>query len=355
MLHTVHRIQWLNTVIKALLIAAFLGAISYKLIYTRDFHAIWDSFIAAIDPSRVWLLCIVLILMPVNWLLEARKWKLLMRPALPLSLGTSLRAVLSGVAVSLFTPNRIGEYGGRILFVPSKYNWRAVLATLVGSFGQNLVHVTFGLLALAFFIFGIEALPVQVEKGLVWLMGLTVIALYAIYINLAPLSTWLMEIKPVKWLQRPWRALGHLQAITRADLGYALGFALLRYITFSTQFVLLLVFFDVSVPIPWIAAGVAVMFLMQTSIPLPPFVDVMARSELALILWMSFEVNELAVMSASFFLWIINLLVPAFFGLLALSKVNVLQSLGYEDEPQMALPHPPRNHAVGDGDVVQDR
>ena len=72
------------------------------------------------------------------------------------------------------------------------------------------------------------------------------------------------------------------------------------------------------------------MYLMQTSIPLPPFVDVMVRSELVILLWTGFAVNELSVFAASFFIWIINLLIPAFFGLMAISTVNVLQSLGYE-------------------------
>ena len=60
--------------------------------------------------------------------------------------------------------------------------------------------------------------------------------------------------------------------------------------------------------------------------------DVVARSELAIILWGVFEVSELAVFAASFFIWTLNLLIPAFIGLIAIGSVNVLQALGYESE-----------------------
>ncbi|TNE63913.1 MAG: hypothetical protein EP344_04045 [Bacteroidetes bacterium] len=52
--------------------------------------------------------------MPANRILEAIKWHTLLRRSAPISLGKALLAVWVGVSVSLFAPNRIGEYGGRI-------------------------------------------------------------------------------------------------------------------------------------------------------------------------------------------------------------------------------------------------
>ena len=322
----------LNFIIKVVIGLVFVSVIGYQLLHEKDTGAMWQSLLDRWSVENAWMVILAITLMPAVWMLEAKKWKLLMRPALEMSLRRALGAVLGGVSLSLFTPNRIGEYGGRILFVPPKYNWRAVVATLVGSFSQNLVNIAFGFVAgVAFLVFN-DIIPHALRTGLgvltVLILGFGVI----LYFRISALSIWVEKFTPPSWMQRPWRALKYLQKITTQDLLIALGFSLSKYIVFSTQFVLLLLYFGVDVPVFWIFAGVAVMYLMQTGVPLPPFVDVVARSELAVLLWASFAVNELSVLAASFFLWVINLLVPAFFGLIAISTVNVLRSLGYESQ-----------------------
>jgi len=329
---TTHQRKRLNFIIKVVIGLVFVSVIGYQLLHEKDTAAMWQNLLDSWSAKNAWMVVIAVVLMPVVWMLEARKWKLLMRPALRISLRRSLGAVLGGVSLSLFTPNRIGEYGGRILFVPSKYNWRAVIATLVGSFAQNLVNIAFGFIAgVAFLIFN-SVIPYTLRTGLGVLTALILAFGVILYFKIPDLSMWAEKFKPASWLRRPWRALMYLQQITSRDLLIALGYSFSKYIVFSTQFVLLLLYFGLDVPVFWVFSGVAVMYLMQTSVPLPPFVDVVARSELAVLLWASFAVNELSVLAASFFLWVINLLVPAFFGLIAISTVNVVRSLGYESQ-----------------------
>jgi uncharacterized membrane protein YbhN (UPF0104 family) len=50
------------------------------------------------------------LLLFVNWGIEARKWQLMMRPVQRVSFLTSVKAILSGLALSLFLPNGFGEY-----------------------------------------------------------------------------------------------------------------------------------------------------------------------------------------------------------------------------------------------------
>ena len=60
-----------------------------------------------------WLLALVF----VNWGFEAKKWQVLLKPLQPINFFTAFKSVLSGVTLSINTPNRIGEYGGRILYI----------------------------------------------------------------------------------------------------------------------------------------------------------------------------------------------------------------------------------------------
>ena len=111
-----------------------------------------------------------------------------------------------------------------------------------------------------------------------------------------------------------------------------------RYLIFSLQYVLLLVFFDVEVPLLWLAGGVAVIYLMHTSIPLPPVVDLIARNELGILLWTGLGVNELSIVAAGLAIWVLNLALPALFGLLAIASTNVLRTVSDANDTEISDP-----------------
>ncbi|MBE9468956.1 MAG: hypothetical protein IMY72_11655, partial [Bacteroidetes bacterium] len=61
---------------------------------------------------------------------------------------------MSGVTVSIFTPNRVGEFGGRIFVLKRKNRVSAIFATIVGSFSQLIITIVVGLISLiVLFIF----------------------------------------------------------------------------------------------------------------------------------------------------------------------------------------------------------
>jgi uncharacterized membrane protein YbhN (UPF0104 family) len=249
--------------------------------------------------------------MPFNWLMEITKWRLLMRPSAKLSWRRATAGVLSGITFSLFTPNRIGEYGGRVLYAGKGNQWQAVVASLTGSFAQNLVHVSVGLIALLCMFRSLHVLPQTMSTGLWFLVLMIVLAAWIIYLHLPVIAKLAAGLHPPRFLSRPWKSLGHLSHATRRQLTLALALAWVRYVIFSLQYVLLLKYFGADVPWIWLASGVAVIYFMHTSIPLPPFADLIARNELALLLWAGFGVNEIGIIAAGFGIWIINLVLPA--------------------------------------------
>ena len=90
------------------------------------------------------IMVIVLIMMFLNWFLEALKWQFLIKKIENISFVKSVRAVFSGITVSAFTPNRVGEYGGRIFCLDTADRLQAVLITVIGSMAQLLTTVFFG-------------------------------------------------------------------------------------------------------------------------------------------------------------------------------------------------------------------
>ena len=68
--------------------------------------------------------------MPVNWGLEARKWQLALRPVGGIAYRNAFKAVFTGAAVASFTPNRMGEYLGRILYIREGHRTQAIALTI---------------------------------------------------------------------------------------------------------------------------------------------------------------------------------------------------------------------------------
>ena len=96
------------------------------------------------------LVVLVFLMMFFNWLVEAIKWKFLIAKIEKVSMLTSLRAVFSGITVSVFTPNRIGEYGGRVFCLEKADRMQGVLITVLGSMAQLLTTIFFGSMGILF-------------------------------------------------------------------------------------------------------------------------------------------------------------------------------------------------------------
>jgi hypothetical protein len=94
----------------------------------------------------------LVLLMLLNWTLEAYKWKTLIQHIEKISLIKSLFAIFSGITIAIFTPNRVGEYGGRIFHLQKADRIDATLLTIVGSYAQLVVTLATGIIASIFFI-----------------------------------------------------------------------------------------------------------------------------------------------------------------------------------------------------------
>jgi hypothetical protein len=156
---------------------------------------------------------------------------------------------------------------------------------------------------------------------ILWGLGLI---LPILYIRIGTLLTWLKQwewLKKRKWDQ--WAKLqATLQSYKKTKLLKVLGIAMCRYLIYSCQYLFLLYGFGIEMNPILGLAGIATIFLVQSSVPLPPFMALVARGELAILLWSEYGANELAVLASTFALFIINLLVPALLGGAAIVKIK---------------------------------
>lgn len=315
-----------------LLVLVLLAWTIYQQVFAKENAAeIWLAFRVHFHTANLHWLVLNFLLIPVNWALEALKWQQLIRSFSQYQFWRIFQAILAGVTVGIFTPNRVGEYGGRVLLVEPEHNWKAVVTTMVGSFAQLLVLLSFGLIGLIYFAHTYLALQ-QVILYLLFFLGFSLIALMLFcFYNidlLVPLA------KRIPYVHLFKKYLVHLRVLMNYEakaLSIALVYSVLRYLTYSTQYYLMLRFFGIAIDPLTAYAGIGTIYLIQSSIPLPPLIDLLARGEVALFVWGQFSSDEIAILGSTFTLFIFNLIVPAIIGAIFILRINVLKSLGYDN------------------------
>lgn len=322
----------LNIIFKAALILALGVALYFELQSRKNLEDLYHVFVQQCNAANWVLLAVVGVLMPLNWLIETLKWQPFLRHYDPISLKKSFYAVMAGISFALFTPNRMGEYAGRLLYVRPENHWKSLMINAVGGIAQYLVLLTGGVLGgLWFARHFLQWDQSDIQTVTVFaLLGLGI--LYYIFFNIrriVPIARrlpWLRKLKPYV------RDVVLLEQFRRRDLLLILFWSAVRYGIYSTQYVLLLHFFSIKAGFWGAYAGVATIYLLQTIVPLPAVAGLLVRGNLAVFVWAFFGANELSSLAATFVLWIINLILPALVGTFSLFHVSITKTLGYEDD-----------------------
>lgn len=308
--------------LKALIVGLFLALLWYDLFKRENFDEIYVLFLSELRGENTFWLIATLLFLPLNWATETLKWLPLVRRAQPLGFWAAFRAVFAGVTFSLFFPNRTGEFGGRILFLKKKNAFKGVLSTFVGSWAQQLILITFGFLGFAYFLITLWESEQIIVNTVIMLGAGFVGLLFLIFLNLEAVVPIFRKIRFLYRFPRLIKSVGMLRQYTRRELFEALFWSFVRYVIYSLQYYFMLRFFGIDVPLLRAASCIATIYLLQTSIPLPPVVGLLARGEVALKIWGLFTHNDLSILAATFSLWVINLIIPAFIGLIFILKAN---------------------------------
>lgn len=311
-----------------LILIIVLGGILYHQIFGREdltIQKLGTEFWNHLSWQKVPLLFLVLVLMPLNWLFETQKWLALMRKIESISFYQALKVVLVGLSFSLFTPNRVGEYGGRVMMVSKGNRLHAVWATMVGISSQWIVLVVGGWWALMG-AFCLDLMPISATLlgGLILIGGIASIFLLVIYFNLRQLVLYAERFKwTQKWSEKMRAA--PFSYYTNRELIQALLYSGTRYLIYSFQYLCLLYFFGFQASILATFLGILIVYLLQTGIPLPPSTGLLARGNIALLIFGYVSMTEgtaAAILSATFSLWILNVVLPSILGAFFVARLG---------------------------------
>jgi hypothetical protein len=267
------------------------------------------AFAAAWGGLSASLLSGLVLLMLVNWSLEAMKWRSLVHHLEPIPPARALMATFAGTTVGIITPNRVGEFAGRVLYLAPEHRLQGGAITLLGSLAQFAVTMALGALAVgvARLQEGTAAVTGPAWTALVWAtlaVGASVLLLLFLPATLARL------LALVRWPQRIAAAIEGLGAVRPSVIRHVLLLSLLRYAVFTAQFVWLL----------HVVAGVGlvsgfllvpVVFLITTWVPSTALTELGIRGG---VITSVVPGDPAALLLVTALIWAVNLMLPALIG-----------------------------------------
>lgn len=311
---------------KLLIFGAALAFVYYKVFDDKDTDnliRVWSTVWT--DSNRQVMLILACLLLPFNWGIEALKWRHLISKVEPVPLGKAIRATLSGATISLLTPNRVGGFLGRVMYLEPENRVRGSLASVYGNYCQLMVTVLFGAAGLAYVVASeVQLQELSQELLMSFLIFAVILSVLLIYFYFVPKSI-LRIIMHFRFMQRFRKQLMILDSYDRRDLYVVLGWSVLRYLVFSIQFFLVLQSFGADWG--WIIglALIAMVYLLVAAIPSLLLGNLGIRESAVLLVLGGFAVSNELLIFASLSIWIINLVVPGLIGgvFILLAKVKV--------------------------------
>ena len=296
-----------------------LWALYSKLSDHQNLRA-FGEFVQTLDLFTLfWVMTLVVMLMLINWGIEVIKWQIVCKPFHQWAWKDALSSVFCGLSWAVFTPNRLGEYGGRVFFLPPRKRLLGVVAMGFGAFAQLAITQCTGALALAWFLDTYFSLPPWVENALWVLACLYGLFFLFVFAKLSSAYHWLPEWKRLKRLKRYLRILRRFK---RKTVGAIMTWSMLRFLIFTSQYLLL---FMVFLPeISWTTTyGLVVLLLfVQTVLPSLDLFDFGVRSLTGGYIFSFVTDQEMLVMAIVSCIWFINLIVPAIIGAPLVFKIK---------------------------------
>jgi len=320
---------FLNYFLGPLLFLWLSYSIYNQVKHQPDLKTSWIKIRQSLQSAEIWDLVIVVFLMIINWSIEAWKWKISIQNVQPMSFSRSFRAVLSGVSFSVSTPNRMGEYLGRILYMEEGNRLRVISLTIVSSMSQLITTLLAGSVGLFFIrknidtgnsIEGLDSFWLQVLQYGVIIVLVILTGFYfrlSLIINVADK---LRNNSRYAWL------IGSLKDIDATLLLKLLSLSAIRYIVFVVQYFLLFRLFEVSIEWWQCFCAVSVIFLVLAIIPTFAIAELGLRGKVSLKLIGLFSTNSLGISLATVTIWIINLVLPAIAGSLLILSVKIFKN-----------------------------
>ena len=141
--------QFFFVIVKLSIVAGAFYFIFHKLVKNESLSfSVFYQFLKENNVFSTKNVVFLMFLTIFNWFFEILKWKYLVSNVTHIPFFSALKQSLSGLTASLFTPNRIGEYGAKVIYFQYALRKKILLLNLIGNMYQMLITCLFGIIGL---------------------------------------------------------------------------------------------------------------------------------------------------------------------------------------------------------------
>jgi len=288
-----------------------LGVILYYIFQQKqqNFSDLIIEFSKIFNAKNLFKLSLVFTFIIVNWACEAKKWQILTNKFEKLAFIDAYQSVLVGLTLGFVTPANLGDFAGRILNLQKKNRSEGIGTVLLGNGIQFYVTLTFGIIA--YLLIWTNNLTIFDQI----IFGLLVCCFFLGIIVFYKRTKILIFLNRFTWI-KPYEI--YLKALTLFEnkvFSKVFIWTTLRFLTYSIQFVIMLQIFQINVKFIDLWAISCLVLLFKTLFPPINFLsDLGVRQISALHFFSFYSVNISSVITATFALWVVNILLPVLMG-----------------------------------------
>ena len=307
--------------VKWIVTLAAYGFLVYKLAHI-EYRDELKHTLLSMNGIRIGFLLAVILIMPLNWLLETRKWQLLTSSTVTLSFRTSLKGVLAGLCTGFVTPNCFGDFAGRVFFLPDSCRLTGVLLSFINSVSQSLVVTLFGVIGAGFYVSKFYP-DINYPSYLIVVLLVLVLcgSLYYAFPGLV------RKIFSGKWAIKLRQAAIPVSKLSLKSLILFLIISVIRYVVLCTQFYFMLKFFGIEVSTLQALSAIPAMYLLITFTPSYAVSDAAVRGSYAVLIFGVYSANIMGITLTGILVWLINFVIPMLAGSFFVLKAKSWKSV----------------------------
>lgn len=249
----------------------------------------------------------IIFLSVLNWFFEILKWQNLVSTFYTISFKEATFQSLGSLTASVFTPNRVGEYGAKMLYFPKSETKKIILLNFIGNSSQMATTTFFGVLGL--FITGLFYDYFSYKIGIVILSFFLIFLIFFVFRNRINIYGFSVE-----------KLIKKIKSFPRNSLKTTQQLSVIRFLIFSHQFYFLLLIFGVEITYSLALATIFSMYFLASIVPSIHLMDVAIKGSVAVVLFGKLGVNQWTIVSITTLMWLLNLVIPVIIGSLFVLK-----------------------------------
>jgi len=298
--------QFLFVLIKLSIVVGAGYFIYSKLLLNENLlFSTYIAFLIENDPFSPKNVLFLVILTLFNWFFEILKWQKLVQIIQNISFKDALEQSLGGLTASLVTPNRIGDYGAKVMYYTNRFKGKIVLLNLVGNISQMTITTVFGVIGLTIFVnfYQVDINYYRVTRFVFILLIIAILSFFGVKHRR-------FKVKGHSYMD----LIDFIKSITINVKAKTLVFSLIRYLIFSFQFYFFLSVFGVAIDYLDAMVVITSMYFLASIIPSISIFDVVIKGSVAVFLFSFLKINELTILTIITSMWLLNFVIPSVFG-----------------------------------------